>query len=181
MPFTFLDTPIKDLIVIEPKVFRDGRGFFLEAYKKPEFASHGIDVDFLQDNHSYSQYGVLRGLHFQVPPYAQGKLVSCVQGSVWDVAVDLREYSPTFTRWYGLELSSDNHKMMYIPPGFAHGFLVLSKNAQFQYKCTEIYNKDAERGILWNDPVLEIAWPIGCSDLNISDKDLELPAFKELF
>lgn len=181
MPFTFKDTPIKDLIVIEPKVFRDGRGFFLEAYKKSDFASNGIDVNFLQDNHSYSQYGVLRGLHFQVPPHAQGKLVSCVQGSVWDVAVDIRDNSPTFARWFGLELSSENHKMMYIPPGFAHGFLVLSGYALFQYKCTEFYNKNAERGIIWNDPGLKIGWPIGNSDLIISDKDLDLPIFKELF
>lgn len=180
MPFIFRDTPIKDLIVIEPKIFHDTRGYFLEAYKKSEFSVHGIDADFVQDNHSHSRYGVLRGLHFQVHPYEQGKLVSCVQGSVWDVAVDLREDSPTYHRWYGIELSHKNHIMMYIPPGFAHGFVVLSEHARFQYKCTDLYDKESERGIIWNDPTLQIDWPIDINDLVISEKDRTLPFFKEL-
>lgn len=179
MPFTFVSTGIEGVVIIEPGVFSDDRGFFLESFKATDFRSAGIDVSFVQDNHSKSARGVLRGLHFQKPPYAQGKLVRVLEGVVWDVAVDLREGSPTFGRWFGLELSADNHRMLYIPPGFAHGFVTLSNTAQFFYKCTGEYRKESEAGVRWNDPTLAIEWPL--TDVTVSEKDRMLPMLKDAY
>ena len=153
-------TAIPDLLVVEPKVFGDARGFFFESYNRQAFReASGIDADFVQDNHSRSARGVLRGLHYQLRQ-AQGKLVRVVRGSVYDVAVDVRRSSPTFGRWVGLELSEDNHRQLWIPPGFAHGFLVLSDSADFLYKTTDYYAPQHERCIAWNDPTLAIDWPL---------------------
>lgn len=183
MPFTFTPTAVPEVILVEPRVFSDGRGSFLETYKRSAFEVAGIDIDFVQDNQSVSQAGVLRGLHYQLPPHAQGKLVRVVAGAVWDVAVDVRRSSPTFGRWVGHELSSDNRHMLYVPPGFAHGFLVLTDEAQFVYKCSAEYRKDAEAGIRWDDPELGIEWPSAGVDAIVSPKDEALPplARAELF
>lgn len=178
MPFKFKETPIKDLIIIEPHVFEDERGFFMETYKKSDFVKAGITEDFIQDNHSYSSKGVLRGIHFQKDPHAQGKLVRCVKGAVWDVAVDLRANSETFGQWYGLEITEENKTMFYIPPGFGHGFVTLQDNTHFLYKCTNEYNPDADSGIMWNDGDLNIEWPLK-EELSLSDKDLKLQSFEE--
>lgn len=154
-------TVIPDVLIIEPKVFGDARGFFFESYNRKEFqVATGLDVDFVQDNHSKSQKGVLRGLHYQLPPKAQGKLVRVVQGEVFDVTVDLRKSSPTFGQWVGDILSAENKKQLWIPPGFAHGFLTLSDTAEFLYKTTDYYSPEHERSLLWSDPALCIAWPI---------------------
>ncbi|MGL6115869.1 MAG: dTDP-4-dehydrorhamnose 3,5-epimerase, partial [Cetobacterium sp.] len=148
--FKRVKTGIKDLIVIEPTVFGDNRGFFMESYSKKDFAEIGMDVEFVQDNHSKSKKGVLRGLHFQTK-HIQGKLVRVTAGSVLDVAVDLRKDSSTFGKHYLVELTADNKKMFYIPPGFAHGFLTLEDNTEFQYKCTDYYAPEFDSGVLWND------------------------------
>jgi dTDP-4-dehydrorhamnose 3,5-epimerase len=149
------------VLIIEPKVFGDVRGFFFESYNRQAFnEATGLDVDFVQDNHSKSAKGVLRGLHYQLPPKAQGKLVRVVQGEVFDVAVDIRKSSPTFGKWVGDILSAENRKQLWIPPGFAHGFLTLSDTAEFLYKTTDYYSPEHERGLLWCDPALGIAWPI---------------------
>ncbi|MBS3935576.1 MAG: dTDP-4-dehydrorhamnose 3,5-epimerase [Sulfuritalea sp.] len=154
-------TAIPDVLVIEPKVFGDARGFFFESYNRRAFKeATGLDVDFVQDNHSKSTKGVLRGLHYQAPPKAQGKLVRVVQGEVFDVAVDLRKSSSTFGRWVGEILSAENKRQLWIPPGFAHGFLTLSATAEFLYKTTDYHSPEHERGLLWSDPALGIAWPI---------------------
>ncbi len=154
-------TAIPDVLIIEPKVFGDARGFFFESYNRQAFkAATGLDVDFVQDNHSRSSKGVLRGLHYQLPPKAQGKLVRVVQGEVFDVAVDLRKSSPTFGHWVGDILSADNKKQLWIPPGFAHGFLTLSDTAEFLYKTTDYYSPEHERSLLWCEPALGITWPI---------------------
>jgi len=151
---------INDVVLIEPKVFGDERGFFLESYNRRVFAEGlGRDVEFVQDNHSRSVRGVLRGLHYQVRQ-AQGKLVRATAGSIWDVAVDLRRSSPTFGKWVGVELSAENRRMLWVPPGFAHGFLTLSESAEVQYKASDYYAPQHERSILWNDPQLAIAWPL---------------------
>lgn len=165
-------TAIPDVMVIEPKVFGDARGFFFESFNQKAFnEATGLDVHFVQDNHSRSAQGVLRGLHYQLPPHAQGKLVRVVRGSVFDVAVDIRKSSPTFGRWVGVELTEDNHKQLWVPAGFAHGFLVLSESADFLYKTTDYYAPAHERCIVWNDPELNIQWPdIGVSPL-LSTKD----------
>jgi len=166
-----IKTEIPDVLILEPKVFGDARGFFFESYNEREFrAATGLDVHFVQDNHSRSSRGVLRGLHYQLPPAAQGKLVRCVAGEVFDVAVDLRKSSLSFGRWVGVHLSADNHRQAWIPPGFAHGFLVLSETAEFLYKTTEYYAPEQERCILWNDPELAIDWPLTVAPL-ISTKD----------
>lgn len=163
-------TAIPDLLVVEPKVFGDARGFFFESYNRQAFReASGIDADFVQDNHSRSARGVLRGLHYQLRQ-AQGKLVRVVRGSVYDVAVDVRRSSPTFGRWVGLELSEDNHRQLWIPPGFAHGFLVLSDSADFLYKTTDYYAPQHERCIAWDDPTLAIDWPLDGSP-QVSAKD----------
>ncbi len=176
MPFNFKNAPIKGLLVIQPRVFSDDRGFFMESYKKSEFFSAGITEDFVQDNHSFSSRGVLRGIHFQRAPHAQGKLVRVVKGAVWDVAVDLRPGSSTFGKWYALELTEENSTMFYIPPGFGHAFLTLKDNTHFLYKCTAEYNPESDGGVRWNDPDLAIKWPFvdGQTPL-VSDKDAALP------
>jgi dTDP-4-dehydrorhamnose 3,5-epimerase len=155
----FLSTAIPDVVIVEPQVFGDSRGFFMETWQKRKFAEGGIDVDFVQDNHSASAQWILRGLHYQLDK-PQGKLVRVTQGAVYDVAVDLRQSSPTFGRWVGVELSADNKRMLWVPPGFAHGFLSLSERVEFLYKCTEYYVPAAERAIAWNDRTLDIAWPL---------------------
>ena len=152
-------TSIPDVRMIEPKVFGDARGFFFESWNARAFAAAGIDVAFVQDNHSRSHRGVLRGLHYQIE-HAQGKLVRVVEGEVFDVAVDLRRSSPTFGRWVGERLSAQNRRMMWIPAGFAHGFAVLSESAEFLYKTTDYYAPDDERTLLWNDPAIAVAWPL---------------------
>jgi len=173
MPFAFHHTTLDGVVVIEPAVFPDDRGFFMESFKKSAFDAAGITEEFVQDNHSRSVRGVLRGLHYQLTPHAQGKLVRVLEGTVWDVAVDIRKGSPTFGKWFGVELSADNHKMLYIPPGCAHGFVTLTEYAQFFYKCTAEYDKASEAGIRWDDPDLAIAWPISAAI--VSEKDAQLP------
>jgi len=160
MPFTVTTTAIPDVLILEPKVFGDARGFFFESFNARDFTrATGVDVQFVQDNHSKSAKGVLRGLHYQIQR-AQGKLVRVVQGSVFDVVVDLRKSSPTFGRWVGVELSADNYRQLWIPPGFAHGFVVLSESAEFLYKTTDYWYPEHERSLLWNDPAIGIDWPI---------------------
>jgi dTDP-4-dehydrorhamnose 3,5-epimerase len=174
LPFTFIKLDnIAGPVLIEPAVFADSRGYFLESYRKDQFAQNGIEEDFVQDNHSLSSKGTLRGLHFQSDPKAQGKLVSVITGAVWDVAVDLRNGSPSFGKWFGVELTGENHKMFYIPPGFAHGFITLADDTHFLYKCTNYYSPEHDGGIRWNDPDLAIKWP-GDNPLT-SPKDESLP------
>ena len=153
-----IDLDIPEVKMIEPRVFGDSRGFFLETWSRREFAAAGLDVEFVQDNWSRSSRGVLRGLHYQLQ-HSQGKLVRCVRGEVFDVAVDLRRSSETFGRWVGGVLSEDNKRSMWIPPGFAHGFLTLSESADFQYKCSDIYHPESERTLRWDDPAIGISWP----------------------
>lgn len=172
-----LTTPIPDLFLIQPRVFEDPRGYFYESYNKSVFEKQGIFVDFVQDNQSLSQKGVLRGLHLQNPPHAQGKLVRVIQGAVFDVAVDIRKGSSTYGQWFGYELTGDNKMMMWIPPGFAHGFVTLENDTVFSYKCTGYYNKASEDCILWNDPDLAIDW--GIANPLLSDKDREGKLFRE--
>jgi len=174
----FVRQKISDVILITPKVFEDTRGFFLESYKKDVFRANGIAVNFVQDNHSFSKKGVLRGLHFQKPPMAQDKLVRVVTGEVFDVAVDLRKSSPTFGQWLGVILSETNKQMLFIPKGFAHGFLVLSATANFEYKVSNFYSPENDSGLLWNDPEVGIDWPI--KDPLLNDKDKKQPRLKEL-
>ena len=173
MPFRFTGAPLSGLLIVEPRVFDDERGFFMETYKESEFAAAGIREHFVQDNHSRSKRGVLRGLHFQKAPHEQGKLVRVVAGRAWDVAVDLRPESKTYKKWFGVELSSDNKKMLYIPGGFAHGFVTLSDEAELVYKCTAEYDKASDGGVRWDDPELAIEWPI--RDVIVSEKDAALP------
>ena len=164
-----IETKLKDCVIIEPKVFGDERGFFLETFQAERYAAEaGITLPFVQDNHSRSSKGVLRGLHFQIKK-PQGKLVRVVKGKVYDVAVDIREGSATFGQWEAVILSEENKMQFWVPPGFAHGFVVLSETADFEYKCTDYYDTSDEGSILWNDPDLNIPWPIG--DPNLSDKD----------
>lgn len=160
MPYQVTPTAIPDVLILEPKVFGDPRGFFYESYSQQDFhKATGLTVAFVQDNHSRSAKGVLRGLHFQLPPRAQGKLVRCVRGAVFDVAVDIRKSSPTFGQWVGVELNEDNHRQFWIPPGFAHGFVTLTDTADFLYKTTDYYAPSCDRGIAWNDPAIGIQWP----------------------
>ena len=167
-----IPTPIEGALLIEPKVFGDARGFFLESFNEAAFrAAVEAPIAFVQDNHSRSTRGVLRGLHWQEPPHAQGKLVRVSQGTVFDVAVDLRRESASFGRWFGVELSGDNHRQLWLPPGLAHGFLVLSESADFLYKTTDYYAPEAERAIRWDDPDLAIAWPELGSEPLVSAKD----------
>jgi dTDP-4-dehydrorhamnose 3,5-epimerase len=168
---------IPGLMLILLDVFKDDRGFFRETYKRSGFALHGIDAEFVQDNHSRSVRNVLRGLHYQIPPRAQGKLVFAMIGRIWDVAVDIRPGSPTFGKWAGVELSEDRASALWVPPGFAHGFVVLSEVADVVYKCTAEYDLASERGIRWDDPDLDIRWPI--EEAVVSEKDRRLPAFKD--
>src|SRR5690606_38173823 len=172
-----IQTAIPDVLILEPRVFGDERGFFLESFNQRAFnEATGLDVQFVQDNHSRSAKGVLRGLHYQLPPHEQGKLVRVVRGSVFDVAVDIRPESPTYGRWVGVELSEDNHRQLWIPPGLAHGFLVTSESAEFLYKTTDYYNPAAERSIRWDDPTLAIEWPLN-GPPTVSDKDNAAPPF----
>lgn len=178
MNFKRIETGIRDLIVVEPRKFGDSRGFFMEAYKKSSFEEIGIEDSFVQVNHSRSQRGVLRGLHYQNNPDAQSKLVRVLDGEVFDVAVDIRKGSPTYGKWYGVNLSSDNNLMMYIPGGFAHGFCVLSETADFLYSCGSEYAPQSEAGLKYDDKEVGIEWPT--NDVLLSDKDLLLPSLKEM-
>lgn len=174
-----IKTPIKDLVIIKPRVFADARGFFCETYNAQRYKDAGIVSNFCQDNMSKSSYGVVRGLHYQLNPHSQSKLVSVVEGSVWDVAVDLRKDSPTFGQWYGVELTAENHLQFMIPQGFAHGFSVLSETAVFTYKCDDFYSPTLERGIMYNDPSLNIDWRIPADKAIISEKDTKHPLLKD--
>ncbi|MBP1640086.1 MAG: dTDP-4-dehydrorhamnose 3,5-epimerase [Bacteroidetes bacterium] len=174
-----IKTPIRDLVIIKNRVFADSRGFFLESYNKKRLAENGINIDFCQDNMSKSSYGVVRGLHYQLNPHSQSKLVSVIVGQVYDVAVDIRKNSPTFGQWYGVELSEENKWQFLIPQGFAHGFSVLSETAIFSYKCDNFYDPTLERGIMYNDPALNIDWKISQEEAIISDKDLKHPALEQ--
>jgi dTDP-4-dehydrorhamnose 3,5-epimerase len=175
----FIQTSIPGLIVLEPKVIGDARGYFFEAYNENEFAAHGITAKFVQDNQSRSVYGVLRGLHYQLNPYAQAKLVRVISGEVLDVAVDVRKNSPTYGRHFSILLSAENKKQLYIPRGFAHGFVVLSETAEFSYKCDNFYSKEHDAGIIYNDSELQIDWKITPENLIISDKDKNLPGLQQ--
>lgn len=177
MPASFSRLPLEGLVLVEPRAFPDDRGFFMETYKKSEYAANGIDAEFVQDNHSFSARGVVRGLHFQLPPRAQGKLVRVPVGRVWDVAVDVRRGSPTFGKWTGVELSDENRRMLWIPAGFAHGFVALSDTAHLMYKCSAEYDKASESGVRWDDPDLGIEWPLRAS--SVSAKDAVLPPLRE--
>jgi dTDP-4-dehydrorhamnose 3,5-epimerase len=174
-----IHTPIEGLLIIKPRIFEDKRGFFFESFNRNKYIEAGIDQDFCQDNLSKSSYGVVRGLHYQLYPYSQSKLVSVVVGTVWDVAVDLRKDSPTFGKWYGVELSAANKLQFLLPKGFAHGFSVLSETAVFSYKCDDYYNQSAERGIMYNDPFLNIDWKIPADKISLSPKDGLHPSFQE--
>lgn len=175
-----IETKIKDLYMLEPKVFEDDRGYFLESYNKKTLGNLlEKEYTFVQDNESKSSYGVIRGLHYQLDPFSQAKLIRVVQGKVYDVAVDLRKNSPTFLDWVGVELSAENKRQFLIPKGFAHGFSVLSETAIFQYKCDEYYHPEAEAGIIYNDSSLNIDWKIKAEDIKTSPKDLLLPKLEE--
>jgi len=176
VPFSFKRLDIPGLVLIQPQVFEDGRGFFMETYKIPDFAAAAIDANFVQENHSRSAGGVLRGLHYQNPPFAQGKLLRVIKGEIFDVAVDIRKGSPTWGKWLGIILSEQNKNMLYIPAGFAHGFCVLSDIAEVIYKTTNLYSPESEAGIIWNDPDLNIKWPV--KDPILSEKDGNWPALR---
>ncbi len=178
MPFKFKKLSIPDVILIEPHVFEDQRGFFLENFKESDFKKNGIDTNFIQDNYSYSLKKVLRGLHFQKLPKAQAKLVTTLKGEIFDVAVDLRKNSTTYGKWVAEILSEENHLSLYIPQGFAHGFCVLSNGANVLYKTTQEYSSEHEGGIIWNDPDLNISWPV--DDPILSKKDQTLPFLRNL-
>jgi dTDP-4-dehydrorhamnose 3,5-epimerase len=174
-------TPLADLLLIEPKVWKDNRGYFYESFSTKAFAAAGVKVDFVQDNQSFSQRGTLRGLHAQKAPFAQGKLVRVIQGSVLDVAVDVRKDSATFGQHYSVELSGENHKQLWVPPGFLHGFLTLEDNTIFTYKVSNFYDKDSEVGVMYNDADLGINWSntMDPADFLLSEKDLVLSSFKD--
>jgi len=182
MPFEFEPLQIPEVILIKPKLFSDDRGFFLETYKRSDFERVGIGFDFIQDNHSGSKKGVLRGLHYQKRPAVQGKLVRCIRGIIFDVAVDIRIGSPTFGKWVGVYLSEENRHMLWIPPGFAHGFLVVSDYAEVIYKVSHSeYSPTHDAGILWNDPDIGIEWPTNLVErVILSEKDAKLPRLKDL-
>jgi len=173
----FYSTGLEGLLVFEPKVFEDNRGYFFEAYNENSFKQEGINISFVQDNQSSSSYGVIRGLHYQLNPYAQSKLIRVLNGSILDVAVDIRKGSPTFGKVFSIELSAENRKQLFIPVGFAHGFSVLSEKAEVLYKCDQFYNKESEGGILYNDPSLGIDWKIDINKAVVSEKDLSSPLF----
>ena len=172
-----IKTPLEGLLVIKPRIFGDDRGYFFESWSKESFTKNGLDLDFVQDNQSLSGKGVLRGLHFQNPPYAQGKLVRVIKGAVLDIAVDIRKDSPTYGQYFSVELSEKNKTIVWIPPGFAHGFLTLEDNTIFTYKCTGVYNKEYEGSLLWNDKDLNINWKV--NDPLVSEKDLVAGNFKD--
>ncbi|MBB3172278.1 dTDP-4-dehydrorhamnose 3,5-epimerase [Endobacter medicaginis] len=169
---------IPDVILVTPPRFGDARGFFSETYNGPRFTEAGITIPFVQDNQSLSkQKGVVRGLHCQLAPHAQGKLVRCTRGAIFDVAVDARVGSPTYGKWVGAEISEENWTQIWVPPGFLHGFQTLTENAEVQYKCTDVYAKDCERAVIWNDPEIGIEWPLGGTEAVLSDKDQVAPPF----
>jgi len=172
--------PLQGLLLVTPKVFGDDRGWFFESYHYPRFAELGVKIPFVQDNHSCSSQGTLRGMHFQTDP-GQAKLVRCILGQVWDVAVDIRPESSTFGQWHAEILSSENHSQLYIPVGFAHGFLVLSEKAEVQYKCSAIYDAKTEAGFMWNDPDVKIDWPLKGLKPVLSERDKNNPSFKAFF
>ena len=174
--FDFFETGFKGLYIVEPKVYKDNRGYFMESFNSDSFKAAGVSKTFVQDNQSRSKKGVLRGLHYQ-KRFPQEKLVRVLSGEVFDVVVDIREESETYKKWFGTILSSENKKQLYIPGGFAHGFLVLSDEADFFYKCTEFYHPEDEHGIIWNDAEIGIAWPLEAGELIISEKDNLLPGF----
>jgi dTDP-4-dehydrorhamnose 3,5-epimerase len=174
MPFEFRNVAIPGPLLIKPQVFGDSRGFFLELYKHSDFALAGIREHLVQDNYSRSEQGVLRGLHFQKAPYAQGKLVVCLQGEIFDVAVDIRKGSPSFGKGFSVRLSEENRLQFYVPPGFAHGFQVMSESADVLYKCTAEYSPANDRGIIWNDPDIAVPWPLGNPLLSAKDRLLPL-------
>lgn len=175
----FRETNLPGVLVVEPKVFGDHRGWFMESYSKEHFQNAGIEIDFVQDNQSFSaQKGTLRGLHFQLNPKCQSKLVRCTQGVIYDVAVDIRKGSPTYGKWFGIELSAENKKQLFIPKGFAHGFMTLTDNVEIQYKCDELYAPEFDGGILWNDPEIGIKWPLDVQPV-LSVKDEKAPLLKD--
>jgi dTDP-4-dehydrorhamnose 3,5-epimerase len=176
MPFAFKRLSIPTVVLIEPRVFEDGRGFFMETYKMPDFVAAGIKGNFVQENHSRSSKGVLRGLHYQNPPFAQGKLVRVVRGEIFDVAVDIRKGSPTWGKWMGVILSEENKNILYVPADFAHGFCVLSEIAEVIYKTTNVYSAESEAGIIWNDEDLNIEWPV--KEPILSERDGKLPPLR---
>ena len=175
----FIQTNISDLLVFEPKVFEDNRGFFFESFNQQTYLAAGIEIDFVQDNQSWSKYGVIRGLHYQLSPSAQVKLIRVLAGRILDVAVDIRKGSPTFGKSFSIELSAENKKQLFIPAGFAHGFSVLSEQAEVLYKCDSFYNKDSEAGVLYNDLSLNVDWKIAAGKEIVSEKDKGLPLFAE--
>ena len=179
--FKFTNSPIPGILIIEPKAFADDRGFFLEFYNRDSFAEIGIKDPFIQDNHSRSKKGVLRGLHYQIHPVPMGKLVKCTKGKIFDVGVDIRKGSATFGKWYGEILTGDNHKMLYFPPGFAHGFLSLEDDTDVIYACTGVYSPANERAIVWNDPEIGIKWPLELAGGKaiVSEKDQKHPGLKK--
>ncbi len=180
MGMNIIRTEIEGLVIIEPKVFKDSRGYFFESFSERDFADHVAPVRFVQDNESMSCYGVVRGLHFQKPPYAQAKLVRVIKGRVLDVAVDLRADSPTYGKYHAIELSDDNCRQFFIPKGFAHGFSVLSDEAVFQYKCDEYYAPQSEGAVLWSDPDIGVDWGIPSDRVILSEKDTRAPLLKDL-
>ena len=175
----FIETEIPGLLIFEPKVFGDQRGYFLESYNKGVFEKQGITTEFVQDNQSSSSYGVIRGLHYQLNPYAQAKLVRVLTGTILDVVVDIRKGSPAYGKWVGITLSAENKKQLYVPAGLAHGFSVLSDKAEIFYKCDSFYNKESEGGILYNDPALNIDWQIPSGKEILSDKDKVQPLLSD--
>ena len=177
MPFTFESTALAGVVIIDAKLFGDARGFLMETFKRSEFEAAGLPVTLVQENHSLSSAGTLRGLHYQREPKAQGKLVRVIRGEIFDVAVDIRSGSPTYGQWVGVALSDSNRKSIYIPPGFAHGFCVVSPEAEVIYKTTEEYAPDHEHGIRWDDPALGITWPV--TSPNLSERDKHWPPFKK--
>ena len=177
MPFTTCEIP--GLIIVEPTIFADSRGYFFEAYNQDVFQKNGITCNFVQDNQSKSSYGVIRGLHYQLNPHAQAKLVRVLEGVIYDVAVDIRKGSPTYGKHFGIELSAENKKQLFLPPGFAHGFSVLSETAVVMYKCDALYNKQSEGGIRFDDAALSIDWKVEPAQAIVSEKDIQLPSFQE--
>jgi dTDP-4-dehydrorhamnose 3,5-epimerase len=181
MPFTFTTLKIPEIILVEPKVFPDERGYFMESFKASDFKKANLPTRFIQDNFSFSKKDVIRGLHYQKNPEAQGKLVSVLKGGVWDVAVDVRRASPTFLKWVAAELNDQNHAMLYIPPGFAHGFISLTEDVHLLYKCTNEYDPQSDAGIRWNDPDIAISWPVTNPILSPKDQALPLLHQAEVF
>ena len=177
---TVTETRIKDLVIIEPTIFNDERGYFFEAYNQAKFQNEGINYQFIQDNQSFSKRGVVRGLHLQINPFAQAKLVRVLEGEILDVAVDLRKNSPTYSQYVSVVLSADNKKQLMVPQGFAHGFSVLSETASVLYKVDQAYNKESERGICFDDPTLAIDWQLDTNEIIVSEKDVILPSFNDI-